>query len=125
MTRTGIVDTFYSNLEERPFSRFTRNAMEIAANESWHERAMVWGASHVDDRGNLNSSGESVMSAVRKCAECGSGFIEGWYCCEEYYWSQVCLDKKFDSTPESWEDHYTEDGDCYWSDWQDTVALVA
>lgn len=42
---------------------------------------------------------------------------EGWYCCDEYFCSDVCLNKSFEGTGETWDEHYDE-GDCYWSQWE-------
>lgn len=50
---------------------------------------------------------------------------KGWLCCDEYYCSEDCLDKSFDSPdlPDDvreggWEDHFTEDGNCYYTEWE-------
>lgn len=46
----------------------------------------------------------------------------GWLCCDEYYCSEKCLYKSFNPDYEegknNWEEHYTEDGDCYHTDWE-------
>lgn len=42
----------------------------------------------------------------------------GWLCCDEYYCSEVCLERSFKEVGTSWESHYTEDGDCYHTDWE-------
>jgi hypothetical protein len=43
---------------------------------------------------------------------------QGFYCCDEYYCSQECLDKSFEGTGETWNTHFTEDGDCFWTEWE-------
>lgn len=60
----------------------------------------------------------------RKCSICGKPVSEGWYCCDEYYCSEECLNKSFEGTGETWEEHYEsmggdEDSDCYWTEWED------
>lgn len=40
----------------------------------------------------------------------------GWYCCDEYFCSQECLDKSFEGTDFTWETHFSDDGDCYYTD---------
>jgi hypothetical protein len=50
--------------------------------------------------------------------------VQGWYCCDEYYCSQKCLDRSFEGTGETWEQHYEDvggddGGDCYWTEWED------
>lgn len=53
-TRIGTVRELYSELvERRPYSRFTSNPVEIAANEAWQDRAEEWGNDKVDAHGNL------------------------------------------------------------------------
>ena len=46
----------------------------------------------------------------------------GWLCCDEYYCSEKCLYKSFDSDYEvgrkMWNEHYSEEGDCYHTDWE-------
>jgi hypothetical protein len=44
----------------------------------------------------------------------------GYYCCDFYYCSDKCLitGTRFDSMKEWIEDHYTDDGDCYWTEWE-------
>lgn len=41
----------------------------------------------------------------------------GWYCCDEYWCSERCLKKPFLNSGETWEEHYTDDGDCYYTEW--------
>lgn len=52
MYRNGIIVKYYSETEERPFSRFTQNKDEIKKNVEWTERAMTWGKLNVDKYGN-------------------------------------------------------------------------
>ena len=40
----------------------------------------------------------------------------GWYCCDNYYCSEKCLNKSLDN--ETWLEHYDDDGDCYWTEWE-------
>jgi hypothetical protein len=62
--------------------------------------------------------------AERICAIDGkqlpvSGLVQsGYYCCGEYYCSKACLDKSFEGTGETWEQHYSEAGDCYYTEWE-------
>jgi hypothetical protein len=52
MTRTGVVNQLYGeHVEPRPFSRFTANDDEIAANAEWRCRALSWGSTHVSKSG--------------------------------------------------------------------------
>jgi hypothetical protein len=80
----------------------------------------------------------NMTTVIRTCV-CGEplprnaeGLQNGWYCCDEYYCSQECLNRSFEPinnhndagiAPITWEDHYTEDGDCYWSEWEDEEEL--
>jgi len=41
----------------------------------------------------------------------------GWLCCDEYYCSEKCLNESF-SGDDTWEQHFTEEGDCYYTDWE-------
>lgn len=74
-----------------------------------------------------------IEAVIRICGTCNSPLPwsreetgqEGWICCDEYYCSQDCLDKSFDSPdlPDDvreggWEGHYSEDGDCCWTNWE-------
>lgn len=46
----------------------------------------------------------------------------GWICCDEYFCSEHCLYVSFNTDYElgtlEWEKHYSEDGDCYRTDWE-------
>jgi len=56
---------------------------------------------------------------ARECDECGKGFNEG-YCVDGgsfYYCSDECLHKHF--TPEEWEEMSDDDGDSYWTTWDE------
>ena len=63
---------------------------------------------------------------IRICTTCGKPLPwsdtesgqGGWLCCDEYYCSQVCLDKSFDKFEEGWKEHFTEERDCYYTDWE-------
>lgn len=64
----------------------------------------------------------------RMCRTCGlrlpieDGLQKGWYCCDEYYCSQMCIDMSF-PYQETFDDHYAEQGgddgsDCYYTEWE-------
>lgn len=66
-----------------------------------------------------------IETVIRLCSTCkrplpfnGQGFQEGFLCCEEYYCSQRCLDKSMEAAGTSWDEHFDEDGDCYFSEWE-------
>lgn len=42
----------------------------------------------------------------------------GWLCCDEYYCSPYCLKVSFVDSGTTWEEHYSEDGNCYHTDWE-------
>ena len=46
----------------------------------------------------------------------------GWFCCDEYYCSQDCLEKSFDNTDVmeegGWDNHFTQEGECYFTEWE-------
>ena len=48
-----------------------------------------------------------------------SGYQEGFYCCDEYFCSQECLDASLAAIGTTWDEHYSDDGDCYWTEWHD------
>ena len=55
----------------------------------------------------------------RKCDECGKGFIEG-YCIDggsEYFCNEECLHYNYSET--QWHLMYSDDGDSYWTEWDD------
>lgn len=61
---------------------------------------------------------------VRICSTCQEplkfnfdGTQEGIYCEDEYYHEGDCINKSFEGTGTTWEEHYTEDGDCYFTEW--------
>lgn len=47
-----------------------------------------------------------------------NGFQSGYWCCEQYFCGDRCLNKSFLNSGETWEEHYTENGDCYWTEWE-------
>ena len=68
-----------------------------------------------------------IETTIRICTPCGKPLPwsdtesgqTGWLCCDEYYCSKECLDESFnDAEGLTWEKHYTEDGDCYHTDWE-------
>lgn len=55
----------------------------------------------------------------RICSHCGKPMREG-YVIEnglEYYCSDECLHKHY--TAEEWNEMYSDDGDSYWTEWDD------
>ena len=42
MTTLGIIKQKYSEIEPRPFSRFTQDPHEIKINQTWEEDAIAW-----------------------------------------------------------------------------------
>lgn len=46
------------------------------------------------------------------------GTQTGYYCCDEYFCNDHCLRKSFQFTDETWQTHYSDDGDCYWTEWE-------
>lgn len=48
-----------------------------------------------------------------------NGVQSGYYCCDEYYCSKPCLDKSFENSGTTWDEHYSDDGDCYFSGWDE------
>lgn len=72
--------------------------------------------------GKLEGLREALTPAeveARLCRTCSKNMTEGYYCCDEYYCSEACLNKSFEGTGTTWEAHYTEDGDCYYTEWED------
>ena len=60
-----------------------------------------------------------LLGNVRVCGECGKIMQEG-YVIEgglQYYCSDECLHKHY--TKEEWEEMYTDDGDNYWTSWEE------
>lgn len=58
----------------------------------------------------------------RRCTVCSIPMREGYHCCDESYCSRECLDTSFEGTGETWEEHYTDDGECYWTEWEEVVV---
>lgn len=55
----------------------------------------------------------------RRCSECGKKMRQG-YVIEnglEYYCDDECLHKHY--TAEEWNEMYSDDGDSYWTEWED------
>lgn len=61
------------------------------------------------------------MSALF-CTGCKKPMIEGWYCCGEHFCSEPCLNKSFEGTGTTWDEHYAEEGECYWSTWATDIG---
>lgn len=67
----------------------------------------------------------SVQASKRRCALCGdrlpttfnNKFQAGYYCCDDYYCSIICVDSELCALGSSWKEHYTDDGECYWTEW--------
>lgn len=67
---------------------------------------------------------EIKPTAPRQCDECGKGMHEG-YCIDggaEYYCSDTCLHKHY--TPEQWNEMYDDDGDTYWTTWEEDTEMM-
>ena len=56
---------------------------------------------------------------MRLCSECGKPMKEGYTIDNglEYYCSDECLHKNY--TEEQWKEMYNDDGDNYWTEWED------
>ena len=98
---------------------------------SYGELAELQGlAEHIenDDVELLEAAGIPEDFAGRICTTCGKrlpikdNVQSGYFCCDEYYCSQECLDESFnDADGLTWEEHYHDDGDCYWTEWESEV----
>jgi len=55
---------------------------------------------------------------MRICSHCGKAMSEGYVIAGgiEYYCSDACLHEHY--TPEEWEDMYDDDGENYWTEWE-------
>ena len=55
---------------------------------------------------------------MRICSHCGKDMNEGYVIAGgiEYYCSDTCLHEHY--TPEEWEDMYDDDGENYWTEWE-------
>ena len=60
-----------------------------------------------------------LFNHVRICDECGKVMTEGYVIggTLEYYCSDECLHKHY--TEEEWKEMYTDDGDNYWTSWEE------
>lgn len=69
---------------------------------------------------------------ARSCNGCGQPLPlnaagtdqTGFYCCDEYYCGESCLNQSFEGSGTNWAEHYDEDGDCYYTEWP-LVDIVA
>ena len=68
------------------------------------------------------SSTVEVSENQRQCATCAAPVSDGFYCSNRYYCSKKCLNESFQATGETWNEHFTPDGDCYWTSWDGRVA---
>lgn len=41
----------------------------------------------------------------------------GYLCCDLYYCDETCLNASFKDSGTTWDEHYDDDGDCYWTEW--------
>lgn len=63
---------------------------------------------------------------IRICSTCGKPLPwsdtesgqRGVLCCDEYYCSEPCLNKSFEASGTTWKEHYQDDGECYFTDWE-------
>ena len=66
---------------------------------------------------------EEMLSRV--CSTCNNvlkirkEIQSGFYCCDEYYCTEKCLNKSFEGSGTNWLEHYDDDGDCYWTEWEE------
>ena len=67
----------------------------------------------------LNELSNYLFNHVRVCSECGKIMQEGYVIggTLEYYCSDECLHKHY--TEKEWEEMYTDDGDNYWTSWEE------
>jgi hypothetical protein len=61
-----------------------------------------------------------LIKYARVCDECAKGMNEGFVIDggEQHYCSGECLHQTY-ITKEEWDEMYTEDGDNYWTEWED------
>ncbi len=70
MGRLAIVLRMYSEIEPRPFSRFSSIEIERELNDKWNSRAVKWGEVNVDNRGNCYSNLEVLGDIDNCCVFC-------------------------------------------------------
>lgn len=67
----------------------------------------------------INQETERLCFICERELEKGeNGTQYGYYCCDEYFCDDRCLNKSFLNSGETWEQHYSEDGACYWTEWE-------
>lgn len=61
------------------------------------------------------------VDELRQCDICDTYMVEGFVCCGSTYCSEPCLTKGSNTRSHyEWEStHYTEDGECYWTEWSE------
>lgn len=60
-----------------------------------------------------------VCSACEKALPLNENHEQhGYYCCDEYYCNETCLATSFEGTGTTWNEHYSEEGDCYYTEWE-------
>ena len=67
----------------------------------------------------MSKMDERVCNTCSETLPITDGVQKGWYCCDEYYCSQKCLDSSFDGSGTSWKEHYDDDGECYYTEWEE------
>ncbi len=61
MTTHGLAVQLYSQyVQPRPFSRFTAEDNEMAANDTWTLRAVDWSRLYMNEAGGLNQAGVNL-----------------------------------------------------------------
>lgn len=107
--------------EIQEYAEYFDEEEHVMSNLSWTDRPSI--RELVNDaekiQNMLNELSNYLFNHVRVCSECGKIMQEGYVIggTLEYYCSDECLHKHY--TEEEWKEMYTDDGDNYWTSWEE------
>lgn len=107
--------------EIQEYAEYFDEEEHVMVNLGWTDRPNI--KELVEDveeiQNMLNELSNYLFNHVRVCSECGEVMTEGYVIggTLEYYCSDECLHKRY--TEEEWKEMYTDDGDNYWTSWEE------
>lgn len=107
--------------EIQEYAEYFDEEEHVMMNLGWTDRPSI--RELVDDAEKIHNMlkelSNYLFDHVRVCSECGKIMQEGYVIggTLEYYCSDECLHKHY--TEEEWKEMYTDDGDNYWTSWEE------
>lgn len=111
--KVDVIETLQMRVEVE--AKSLADAVE-QVRDAYHDGTYILDADNSDVSVDFQGLDENICKTCNKPLKIVDDVQSGYYCCDEYYCSKACLDKSFKGQT-TWKDHFSQDGDCYWTEW--------